>query len=82
MNKKILSLILAIVMVASMLPVNVFAVQSGITAAPSESGSLIAANPISSARPAGTEPPGRSQKRRFMGQFPGNSYCNFLPGVL
>ena len=48
MNKKILSLILAIVMVASMLPVNAFAVQSGFTAAPSESGSLTAANPAQS----------------------------------
>ena len=45
MNKKLLSLILAIVMVASMVPANALAVQSGITAAPSESGSLIAANP-------------------------------------
>ena len=45
MTKKILSLILAIVMVVTMLPANALAVQSGITAAPSESGSLIAANP-------------------------------------
>ena len=44
MNKKILSLILAIVMVAGMLPVNALAVQSGFTAAPSESGSLTAVN--------------------------------------
>jgi len=45
MNKKILSLILAVVMVVTMLPANVLAVQSGITSAPSESGSLVAANP-------------------------------------
>ena len=40
MNKKILSLILAIVMIASVLPVNALAVQSGITVAPTESGAL------------------------------------------
>ena len=51
MKKRILSLILAIVMVAGMLPANVLAVQSGFTAAPSESGSLIAAN---DAKPIGT----------------------------
>ena len=45
MNKKILSLILAVVMVVAMLPANVLAVQSGFTAAPTESGSLVAANP-------------------------------------
>ncbi len=45
MNKKILSLILAVVMVVAMLPANVLAVQSGITSAPVENGSLIAANP-------------------------------------
>ena len=45
MNKKILSLILAVVMVASMLPAQVLAAQSGITAAPSENGNLTAVNP-------------------------------------
>ena len=45
MNKKILSLILAVVMIAAMLPANALAVSSGIAVAPSESGSLIAANP-------------------------------------
>ena len=45
MNKKILSLILALVMVCSMLPANAFAVQSGFTAAPTESGALTAATP-------------------------------------
>ena len=54
MKKRILSLILAIVMVAGMLPANVLAVQSGFTAAPSESGSLIAAN---DAKPIGTTGP-------------------------
>ena len=44
MNKKILSLILAVIMVVAMLPANVLAVQSGIAAAPSASGSLVAAN--------------------------------------
>ena len=44
MNKRFLSLLLAVVMVVAMLPANVLAVQSGITTAPSESGSLIAAN--------------------------------------
>ena len=47
MNKKILSLILAVVMVVAMLPANVLAVQSGFTAAPTESGALVAANPVS-----------------------------------
>ena len=47
MNKKILSLILAVVMVVAMLPANVLAVQSGIAAAPSESGSLKAYNNVS-----------------------------------
>ena len=45
MNKKILSLILAVVMVFGLIPANAMAIQSGFTAAPSESGSLIAANP-------------------------------------
>lgn len=45
MNKKILSLILAVVMVFGLVPANALAVQSGFTAAPSTSGSLIAANP-------------------------------------
>lgn len=45
MNKRFLSLILAVVMVVALLPANALAVQSGFTAAPSESGSLIAANP-------------------------------------
>ena len=45
MNKKILSLILAAVMVFGLVPANVLAVQSGFTAAPSESGSLVAAQP-------------------------------------
>ena len=45
MNKKILSLILAVVMVVSMLPANVMAAQTGFTAAPSESGALTAVNP-------------------------------------
>ena len=44
MNKKILSLILAVVMVASMLPAQVLATQSGITAAPTESDVLKAQN--------------------------------------
>ena len=44
MNKRILSLLLAVVMVVAMLPAQALAVQSGITTAPSESGSLIAAN--------------------------------------
>jgi len=48
MNKKILSLILAVVMVVTMLPMNVLAVQSGITSAPVENGALIAANPATS----------------------------------
>ena len=54
MKKRILSLLLAVVMVAGMLPANVLAVQSGFTAAPSESGSLIAAN---DAKPADTTGP-------------------------
>lgn len=45
MNKKILSLILAAVMVFGLVPANALAVQSGFTAAPSESGSLVAAQP-------------------------------------
>ena len=44
MNKRFLSLLLAVVMVVAMLPAHALAVQSGITTAPSESGSLIAAN--------------------------------------
>ena len=44
MNKKILSLILAIVMVVALLPANALAVQSGIAAAPTESGNLTATN--------------------------------------
>ena len=44
MNKKILSLLLAVVMVVSMLPANVMAAQTGFTAAPSESGALTAVN--------------------------------------
>ena len=40
MNKKILSLILAAVMVLSMLPVNAMAVQTGISAAPTKSDAL------------------------------------------
>ena len=44
MNKKILSLLLAVVMVVSMLPANVMAAQTGFTAAPSESGELKAYN--------------------------------------
>ena len=47
MNKKILSLILAVVMVVAMLPANVLAVQSGITAAPGESDVLTAVNNVS-----------------------------------
>ena len=46
MNKKLLSLILAVVMVVPMLPANVLAVQSGFTAAPSSSGSLNTVNPV------------------------------------
>ena len=45
MNKKILSLILALVMVAGMLPAQALAVQSGFAAAPDKSGSLSATNP-------------------------------------
>ena len=45
MNKKILSLILAVVMVVAMLPANVLAVQSGIVANPDANGSLTATNP-------------------------------------
>ena len=45
MNKKILSLILAAVMVFGLVPANALAVQSGITSAPTENGSLIAAAP-------------------------------------
>ena len=45
MNKKILSLILAVVMVVALLPANVLAVQSGFTADPDATGSLTATNP-------------------------------------
>ncbi|MBE6950432.1 MAG: hypothetical protein E7451_03755 [Ruminococcaceae bacterium] len=48
MNKRFLSLILAVVMVFGLIPANAMALQSGFTAAPSESGSLIAANPAES----------------------------------
>ncbi|MBQ7231097.1 MAG: S8 family serine peptidase [Oscillospiraceae bacterium] len=48
MNKKILSLILAAVMVFGLVPANTLAVQSGITSAPTENGSLIAAAPAES----------------------------------
>ncbi|MBQ7231603.1 MAG: hypothetical protein IJX04_12005, partial [Oscillospiraceae bacterium] len=48
MNKKILSLILAAVMVFGLVPANALAVQSGITSAPTENGSLIAAAPAES----------------------------------
>ena len=47
MNKRFLSLLLTVVMVVAMLPANALAVQSGITAAPSESDSLVAVNPVS-----------------------------------
>ena len=48
MNKKILSLILAVVMVVTVLPANALAVQSGFASAPVENGSLIAAAPAES----------------------------------
>ena len=48
MKKRILSLLLAVVMVAGMLPANALAVQSGFTAAPIESGALTAVNPAAS----------------------------------
>ncbi|MBQ2920727.1 MAG: S8 family serine peptidase [Oscillospiraceae bacterium] len=48
MNKRFLSLILAVVMVFGLIPANALAVQSGFVSAPSESGSLITAAPAES----------------------------------
>ena len=47
MNKKILSLILAVVMIVAMLPANVLAVQTGFTATPGEANALTAVNNVS-----------------------------------
>ena len=48
MNKRFLSLILAVVMVFGLIPANALAVQSGFVSTPSESGSLMAAAPAES----------------------------------